>query len=448
MAKKRSKNLVVPILLGSTLLSIGIASYLARPKPVPIGINEVSGNIDSTNNENYGSKNSLIAQWNFNEVSGNTASNNDGSCGNLCTGTLTNFSNTSTRDSLSNSGWTSNKILGSGSVAFDGIDDYIKIDNFDTTGITSASVETWIKTTEGNKKSLILQFQGLMLYINRFTPGKIFIGFDDTSGNNSQSDESKTSIVDGKWHHIVGTNNGTMTSIYIDGKLETTYSDTLATGPQPIIFGSNIGSDLFFNGTIDFTRVYSRVLNENEIKNNYDLIITSNIKPPTPSNTKVTCSPDGTSVKFSWDSVSEVESYKVRLDDKNGKVTNYDDIKDLQKVVSVTPGKTYSWWMHSHKGSYDSNQTSTVDFTCNNTVSPTPKPTVKPTVKPVVTKGDEVYVADDTPTPTPRASIKATPKASLSTTPVPSSLVNDTPATQVSTNPFARFFRWLAGLFE
>ncbi len=164
-----------------------------------------------------------------------------------------------------------------------------------------------------------------------------------------------------------------------------------------------------------------------------------------PLNPRVTCTPDGKSVRLMWDGVVDAESYKVRLDDKKGKVTNFDNLKESQYIATVTPDKMYSFWVHSHKGDIDSNQSTAIDFTCKatSTLTPTPKPTVKPTIA---------------PTPTPTLKPTVTPKASIYTPPVQreSTNLNDlnenVETTEESelkpTNPISKFFFWLAGLFE
>jgi hypothetical protein len=167
-------------------------------------------------------------------------------------------------------------------------------------------------------------------------------------------------------------------------------------------------------------------------------------KPQSPQNPRITCNPDGKSVRLQWDGVTDVDSYKVRLDDKNGKVTNFDNLKDPQYIATIVPEKLYSFWTHSSKNGLDSNQSTTIDFTCKatSTPTPTPKPTVKPTATPTIK-----------PSPSPKPAVTIAPSPSSTQT-----SVNDlglitptpTPSTQpaISTNPVSRFFRWLASLFE
>lgn len=176
------------------------------------------------------------------------------------------------------------------------------------------------------------------------------------------------------------------------------------------------------------------------------LNFTCESKPPTPSNTRYTCSPDGTSVKLAWDSVDNVESYKVRLDDKKGNVVNHDNIRDTQKVLSITPNTSYSWWMHSHKNGYDSNQTASIDFSCQAAATPAtpPKsistPVVRPTIAPTATPKPTA-----TPTPTP----SATHITSQQIDPPDAQIVDEAPLTTTISKPslISRFFSWLQSIF-
>lgn len=169
-----------------------------------------------------------------------------------------------------------------------------------------------------------------------------------------------------------------------------------------------------------------------------------NPKPATPTNPRSTCNPDGKSVRLMWDTVGDAQSYKVRVDDKAGKVTPYDGLSKGEYVATINPNQTYTWWAHSTKDGIDSAETSRLDFKCvpESTPTPTPKPTVKPTAKPTVTP-----TVAPTPTPTTPAYMIASPK--------PSSFAYENTATEPeteiatkSTNPLARFFTWLASLFE
>jgi prepilin-type N-terminal cleavage/methylation domain-containing protein len=72
-----------------------------------------------------------------------------------------------------------------------------------------------------------------------------------------------------KWQHIVGTYNGSMMSIYVNGELKdkknTTFDGIFITD-KPLRIGSDQILSRFFLGTIDEVRIYNRALTAYEIK--------------------------------------------------------------------------------------------------------------------------------------------------------------------------------------
>lgn len=178
---------------------------------------------------------------------------------------------------------------------------------------------------------------------------------------------------------------------------------------------------------------------------NFSLSCIAPAKPPTPANPRSTCNPDGKSVRLMWDTVDGSQSYKVRVDDKAGKVLSFDNIGKGEYIATINPGTTYSWWTHASKDGVDSNETSRLEFKCTATTTPTPtpkpaSPTIKPTPKPTVEPTPDSSRAPTNPsyvdpsTTTQKIALPIEPSA--------------TPAPTKSTNPIARFFTWLASLFE
>lgn len=171
---------------------------------------------------------------------------------------------------------------------------------------------------------------------------------------------------------------------------------------------------------------------------------------PAPSNLRHTCNPDGKSVKLMWDSVADIDGYKIRVDDRKGHVNSVDGITGKTEYIAyVTPGETYTWWGHSTKSGRDSVETERKEFKCVATSTPTPTPTPKPTVKPTPKGGSDI--SESTPTPTPTPSLSPSPKATQTSTmiiPSPLTSPTPTPTPTASKNIISRFFTWLASLFE
>lgn len=153
----------------------------------------------------------------------------------------------------------------------DGVNDRIDFGTVPANTTGTATVGCWVKTTT-TSTCLTVTFESYgSIYINRFITGKILAFFDGSTGNNSSADVSNTSVNDGKWHYLAATNNGTTCSMYIDGVLDKTYSETpsYTTGIYNQISGQADGFN-HMNGSVGFAHIYNRALSAYEIKQNFD----------------------------------------------------------------------------------------------------------------------------------------------------------------------------------
>ena len=172
-----------------------------------------------------------------------------------------------------------------GSIVFDGINDYVEIQNqiqFDQTDPFTLS--SWVKSPKVGDNQIInnenSSYTGYRLNING--PANIEIGlrglfFDDIAI------ETLNSIRTNTWYHIVGTYDGTSNAsgmkIYINGVEESTnilsnslISSTLSN--QTTILGIRRISPPPdpFNGNIANVQIYNRALSATEILQNYNAI--------------------------------------------------------------------------------------------------------------------------------------------------------------------------------
>lgn len=139
-------------------------------------------------------------------------------------------------------------------------------------------------------------------------------------------------------------------------------------------------------------------------------------KPSKPTGLRSNCFAGGKKITLRWDSVTDVTSYKVRLNQIDGNDDkSFDNIGDTDHEFDLIPGQKYSWWVHSTKDGLDSDEARIEEVICQAelstptpTPSPTPKPTVKPTLKPTVKPA-----ASKKPSESPRASL--TPSSTPST---------------------------------
>ncbi len=77
-------------------------------------------------------------------------------------------------------------------------------------------------------------------------------------------------INNGQWHHVAAVITiGQGASIYVDGALSTTQSSDIQAfaGASPLLIGLNgwVPYGTYFNGTLDDTRLYNRILLASEI---------------------------------------------------------------------------------------------------------------------------------------------------------------------------------------
>jgi hypothetical protein len=159
--------------------------------------------------------------------------------------------------------------------SFNGSSSKIDLPNFMPSGNASRSVSMWINTTQTTAATL-LQYGGgntNLLFNLRINDGgaggganTIGIGFYANDFN-----RPATGLMDGNWHHIAATYDGTNAKIYIDGVQ--TGADFATGGVNTTassgLIGSNGGS-FIFNGSIDQVRIFNKALSAGEVTTLYN----------------------------------------------------------------------------------------------------------------------------------------------------------------------------------
>lgn len=223
----------------------------------------------------------LIGHWKFEEGTGTNAGDSSGNGNN---GTLT--------GSMTESDWVSGK-RGT-ALDFDGSDDYIDVgtmSNFGSgMGSNSTTFSAWIKTTKTTQQVLIGTGNTgdntvLQLNLNRNwdgggdAEGYIYIRQrDEDALSRVVQAQQDNGFTDGEWHHIVTVwHPNALGEIYLDGVVLSGVSkvaqnaDNTANFTFPLTLGAlnwrgAIGTNGFWDGTIDDTRLYNRALSATEIE--------------------------------------------------------------------------------------------------------------------------------------------------------------------------------------
>lgn len=158
---------------------------------------------------------------------------------------------------------------------FNGSSSKIDLPNFMPSGNASRSVSMWIRTTQTTAATLF-KYGGAntnLLFNFRINDGgtngganTIGIGFYANDFN-----RPATTLMNGKWHHVVATHNGSVSEIYIDG-VQTGADEntgTVNTTASAALIGSD-DDEFLFNGSIDQVRVYNTAINQVAITSLYN----------------------------------------------------------------------------------------------------------------------------------------------------------------------------------
>lgn len=220
-----------------------------------------------------------VAHWRFDECEGTVAHD---SSGNEHHGTI-NIGATgtqSTAGTCSTSGAWANGASGkfSGSLNFDGIDDYVELDSarlsFERT--SPFSIGLWMKpaalttNTIFSKQLASSPYTGYALWL--LSNGSVKFEMFNSTGSTMHS--SAGTLVTGKWQHILITYDGSGSSadvnIYINGNPESTsdsgsISGSITNSVAPQIMGRE-GPNRVSSGQIDDVRVYNYVLSPAQVR--------------------------------------------------------------------------------------------------------------------------------------------------------------------------------------
>ncbi len=168
--------------------------------------------------------------------------------------------------------------------SFDGVDDYMSINDSNSLDITdSITLSVWIKTNGTNTHSAIISKLGAgwydnnAYYLNVNNDSFIHFGMNYEWENGiGLGTNSTTPVEDGEWHYIVAVYDGIRARMYVDGIFEAESGIDYTLGTKANDFKLKIGWDIYsssrhFNGQIDDLRIYNRALNDSEIQELYKL---------------------------------------------------------------------------------------------------------------------------------------------------------------------------------
>jgi len=157
--------------------------------------------------------------------------------------------------------------------SFDGVDDYINVNN-PVLGETEISICSWVKKTAYN------QFQGIVSDYNSNSYRNFILGYENPEntvtfyvGNGTSTNSiSKEGFTANQWHFVCGIfKGGDKIGLYIDGfgNAKTTSITNIGNLQSTYSCIGRYSSSYRFSGLIDDVRIYKAALSSSQIKQQY-----------------------------------------------------------------------------------------------------------------------------------------------------------------------------------
>lgn len=207
---------------------------------------------------------SQLAYWKFDEGFGQTA-HNSGSLSSIADATLGSTGGADANDPS----WTPSGRFGRG-LNFNGSSQYLVVPSTSTISIGGdMTISAWFRTSYVGEAPILSNRKTVGSLYFGILSGKAFVYYNPATPPGISSVKS---INDNAWHQFTYVRTGTTTNFYIDGKLDTS---TTQTGYTTTLDEIQIGHDVanaveYFPGQIDEVKIYGGALTADQVKIDYD----------------------------------------------------------------------------------------------------------------------------------------------------------------------------------
>jgi hypothetical protein len=142
----------------------------------------------------------------------------------------------------------------------------VLVPSFDASAYKGVTIAAWVNTTMTSPHGSIVQGPPGVVYIGWLQGGKFMGAFDGTGNNNASGDVSTSDVNTGQWVHIAATNDGFITTLYVNGVEENTYQEVLSTFNGEMYIGGNGPTGPSYTGKLDDVVIYNRALSAKEVE--------------------------------------------------------------------------------------------------------------------------------------------------------------------------------------
>jgi len=234
--------------------------------------------------------------------------------------------------------------IGAGKLVLDGAGDYVDLDahisNF--SGLNEGTISAWINLTDAG--------ENMIFSLSDESTSTTFVKFGVQGGklkwfNTASVVEYSTqdTLNDGSWHHVSVTVNASGNTLYIDGQLEGTDSNSSffsnISNADAVDIGRTMrssGASYEFDGLLDDVRVYNRALTTTDIN---ALFLGSTNTVPTAANNTVSTSEDTDYTfpvsDFNFNGAGSLASIKITMLESVGSLQLSGTDVALDQVISA-----------------------------------------------------------------------------------------------------------------
>ena len=157
---------------------------------------------------------------------------------------------------------------------FDGVDDYVDCGNQSSLDLgRAATVMAWVfPESRPEGEPAIVMKQGIELYgLTFYRDGRCW-WYISGGGNNCSADLDAAAWHQAAWHQVVGTYDGKVSRLYIDGdpRASKELNVPIKRGEGNLVIGKRPLQNQFFNGMIDEVRIYDRALSAEGIRRAFE----------------------------------------------------------------------------------------------------------------------------------------------------------------------------------
>jgi len=144
---------------------------------------------------------------------------------------------------------------------------YVTLGNPLSTPTANMTISAWVKTSSAVAAQPLFSARGGGNIYFGTGLGKLYVYINNS---NVQGMYSNALINDNKWHHVAWTGNGTVSTMYIDGKFDSRVSRTNTAIPEVTAYiGRDVEYAPAFVGQLDDVAVYTQTLLASQIEELY-----------------------------------------------------------------------------------------------------------------------------------------------------------------------------------